>query len=101
MSYSAMTLGELFALKSGNFEEYKKLLTKKHWLESHIRGAGERKMDAEESMSVFSENEHDNKVFLKYKADYIKASKQLEKLTEEYRDVSRMLLPFMEKEVDR
>ena len=95
MRYNQMTLAEVLAWKSGDFEEYKALITRMHWLESHIRGAGERMLDAEDSMSVFNEDEHEDAQFLKYKTAYETAKGKTEKWTAELLEVEKQLTPYM------
>ena len=100
MRHREMTIDEFFAWKSGDLEEYHKLLTRKHWLESRISGASVRQYDAQISMSVFDDDEHYDPQYLKYKAEYDKETAKLEKYEKEWEDVSRKLIPFMTKRED-
>jgi predicted nucleic acid-binding Zn-ribbon protein len=100
MKHTEMTLPEFLAWKSGDFEEYKSLISRTHWLESHIRGAGNRLLDAEDSMSVFRDDEHEDEQYLKYKADYDKAQAQIEKWSNELEEVEKKLTPFMRRADD-
>ena len=100
MKHTEMTLPEFLAWKSGDFEEYKSLVSRIHWLESHIRGASNRRMDAEDSMSVFRDNEHEDEQYLKYKRDYDKAQAQVEKWMTELEEIQEKLRPFMSRSDD-
>lgn len=95
MKHNEMTFSELLAWKSGDFDEYKKLIYRLHWLRSHIRGASERQLEAEDGMSVFRDDQHDDHVYLKYKERYKKETAKLEKMMTEYSEIENKLIPFM------
>lgn len=97
MKYDEMTIEEFLAWKSGDFDEYKELLTRKHWLESHIRGASLRRYDAEDSMGVVCDDEHYDSLYLKYKSEYDKETAKLEKYEKEWNEINRKLLSYTSK----
>jgi len=90
-----MTIAELLAWKSGKLEDYQKLLKRKRWLESRIRGAAERRFDAMDGMDCFDDDEHDDPMYLKWKADYEKATEQIEHYETQLNKVAEELLPYM------
>lgn len=90
-----MTISELLAWKHGKLEDYEKLLKRKRWFEGRIKGAAERRFDAIDSMDCFNDNEHDDPLYLKYKAEYDKADKDLNHYESEYNKVLEQLEPYM------
>ena len=97
MKHTEMTIAEMLAWKSGNFEEYRQLLSRKHWLESHLRGEFERMYSAQDSMSVFGEDEKDDPTYLKYAKAFDKESAKAEKHKKELNQISERLLVFMKR----
>ena len=93
MKHTVMTMEEFDAWKHGSFTEYSTLISRKHWLWSHIRGQADRMYDAEDSMSVFSD--HQDSRYLKYKEAYDKASAKREKWESELKEVESKLVEFM------
>ena len=95
MKHNEMTISEFMAWKSGDFEEYKKLITRKHWLESHIRGASDRQLDYEDAMDICKDYPAD---LAKWKAKHERETVKLEKYEKEYEDISRQIIQFMKRD---
>lgn len=72
-------------------EQYKKLLTRKHWLTGRFRGQSEVMLEAYDSMSVFDETEHDDPQFIKYLNKYQEAFKKVREYKTQLEEVSEQL----------
>lgn len=95
MKPTEMTLSEFLAWngKGGakGLEEYKKLLTKKHWLTGRWAGQQAKAFDAMDSMSVFSEDEHDDPQYIRYKREHDDAVEKVIRYQEQMADVDDLL----------
>lgn len=99
MKPNEMTLSEFLAFNGNGgakgLEEYKRLLTKYHWLNSRIFGRHMAMYDAKDSMSVFSEEEHDDPQYLKYLHEYQQSSDKAQKYQNQLSDIEEQLLRYM------
>ena len=99
MKPNEMTLAEFLAWNgkggSKGLEEYKKLLTRKHWLTGRLAGQSEKMLDAQDSISVFDESEHDDPQFIKYVNQYHEALEKSKKYLTQLCDVNDQISEYM------
>ena len=99
MKPTRMTLAEFFAWngKGGakGLEEYKKLLTRMHWLSGRLGGQRLKLYEAMDSMSVFSEDEHDDPLYLKYQKKHDECQMKINRYLEQMDEVESLLLQHM------